>query len=186
VTRFGGAETAAHAPEIGAVMAHLRGSASASTRGPSDGHALPPRGLAPRGGRPRLPALSRQQLSAALDAARTIRDISLRNEELAARNRIAEISASAPGLPEFFELGGQEIVRSVGCHGLAVWLLDEDRDELVLAHEFAGNTGAGAAFRRVPVATSLTGQVMRSGKPRCSSGRTIRRRPGPSWSPPGS
>jgi PAS domain S-box-containing protein len=166
VTRFGGAEAAAHAPEIGAVLAHLRGIGLRI-----DSAGLPTAMLFLLANWLReedVPAfrLFATQLSAAIDAARTIQDISIRNEELAARNRIAEIAASAPGLPEFFELGGQEIIRSVGCHGLAVWLLDDDRDELVLTHEFGGNREAGAAFRRVPVATSLTGQVMRSGKPR--------------------
>jgi PAS domain S-box-containing protein len=166
VARFGGAEAAARAREIGAVMAHLRGIGLRI-----DSAGLPAAMLFLLGDWLReedLPAfrLFATQLSAALDAARTIQDISSRNEELAARNRIAEIAASAPGLPEFFELGGREIVRSVGCDGLAVWLLDEERDELVLAHEVGGTTAAGAAFRRVPVATSLTGQVMREGRAR--------------------
>jgi PAS domain S-box-containing protein len=105
------------------------------------------------------------QVSAAMDAARTIRDLSTRNEELAALNRLAETAASAPDLPTFFRRGVEEVMRVLGCQGFAIWLLDEERGELQLAHE-VGGTAETAAALRVPVAGTLVGQLAVEDVPR--------------------
>ncbi len=106
------------------------------------------------------------QLSAALDAAHAIRDLSRRNEELAALNRLAETAASAPDLPTFFARGAEELMRSLGCHGVALWLLDEARAELELAFEVGSGDELRAAFGRIPLDGSGSGQLIQEGAPR--------------------
>jgi PAS domain S-box-containing protein len=106
------------------------------------------------------------QVSAALDAARAIRDLSRRNEELAALNRLAETAASAPDLPAFFARGAEELRRSLGCDGVAIWLLDEPRQELELAFVIGAPSEVSAAFRRTPVAGTAIGRVLTEGVPR--------------------
>jgi len=106
------------------------------------------------------------QVSAAMDAARTIRDVSTRNEELAALNRLAETAATAPDLPAFFARGAEEVMRVLGAHGFAIWLLDEERGELQLAHEVGATPEILATLPRVPVAGTLLGEVLTEGSPR--------------------
>ncbi len=106
------------------------------------------------------------QVSAAMDASRTIRDLSTRNEELGALNRLAETAATAPNLPAFFARGAEEVMRVLGCHGFAIWLLDEERGDLQLAHEVGATPEVLAALPRVPVAATLLGEVMIEGAPR--------------------
>jgi signal transduction histidine kinase len=106
------------------------------------------------------------QVSAALDAARAIRDLSRRNEELAALNRLAETAATAPDLPAFFARGAEELVRSLRCDGVAIWLLDEPRQELELAFEVGATDEVRSAFRRMPVAGTAAGRVLTEGVPR--------------------
>lgn len=106
------------------------------------------------------------QVSAALDGARAIRDLSRRNEELAALNRLAETAASAPDLPSFFARGAEEVKRSLECDGVAIWLLDEARQEVELAFETGATDEVRAGFRRVPVTGSFIGSVLTEGTAR--------------------
>ena len=106
------------------------------------------------------------QLSAALDAASAIRDLSRRNEELAALNRLAETAATSPDLPTFFSRGAEELMRALGCDGVALWLLDEPRAELEMAFAVGSSEEARTAFGRIPLAGSASGQLIREGAPR--------------------
>ena len=100
------------------------------------------------------------QVQAALAAARTIRDLEGRNAELAAMNRLAAAAATAPDLPSFFSRGAEEVMRSIGCDGFAIWLHDEKRGELELAFEVGATPGVRRAYGRMPVAGSRLGQVL--------------------------
>ncbi len=106
------------------------------------------------------------QVSAALGAARAIGDLSRRNEELAALNRLAETAATAPDLPAFFARGAEELMRSLRCDGVAIWLLDEPRQELELAFEVGATSEVRSTFRRMPVAGTAVGRVLTEGVPR--------------------
>ncbi len=106
------------------------------------------------------------QLSAALDAARAIRDLSRRNEELAALNRLAETAATAPDLPSFFTRGAEELMRSLRCDGVIIFLLDETRRELTLAFEVGATPEVREAFGRLPVDGTTIGRVLAEGVPR--------------------
>ncbi|HEU4385255.1 MAG TPA: GAF domain-containing protein [Anaeromyxobacteraceae bacterium] len=106
------------------------------------------------------------QLSAALDTAQAIRDLSRRNEELAALNRLAATAAAAPDLPAFFARGAEELMRSLECDGVVIWLLDEARRELEMAFEIGATDEVRSAFRRLPVDGTTTGRVMKEGVPR--------------------
>jgi PAS domain S-box-containing protein len=106
------------------------------------------------------------QVSAALDAAQAIHDLSRRNEELAALNRLAETAASAPDLPSFFARGAEEVRRSLECDGVAIWLLDEARQEVELAFETGGTDEVRTGFGRLPVAGTFIGRVLTEGVPR--------------------
>jgi signal transduction histidine kinase len=100
-----------------------------------------------------LPAfrLFGSQVQASLVAARTIRDLEGRNAELAALNRLAAAAATAPDLPSFFARGAGELMRSVGCDGVGVWLLDEKRAEMEMAFEVGASAEARRTFARVPL-----------------------------------
>ncbi|HET8722928.1 MAG TPA: GAF domain-containing protein [Anaeromyxobacteraceae bacterium] len=71
-----------------------------------------------------------------------------------ARNELVEVSATAPGLAEFFARGGQVVQEALGCDGVAVWLLDAERDELLLGHFRGEAPDLLAPFARIPVAAS--------------------------------
>ncbi|HEX9049987.1 MAG TPA: GAF domain-containing protein [Anaeromyxobacter sp.] len=89
------------------------------------------------------------QLAAALAAARTIADLSRRNADLAALNRVAELAGEATDLPAFLGLASQVLAAAAGCAGTAVYVLDEAAGELVLASLDGAPPGAAAPFRRI-------------------------------------
>jgi PAS domain S-box-containing protein len=62
------------------------------------------------------------QIAAALDAARTIADLSRRNADLAALNRVAELASDARDLDAFFARAAEVLRASAGCAGLAVFV----------------------------------------------------------------
>ncbi|HVP66985.1 MAG TPA: GAF domain-containing protein [Anaeromyxobacteraceae bacterium] len=114
-----------------------------------------------------LPAfrLLAAQVTAALGAAHTIAEISAREVELAARNRLVEIAAAAPTPAEFFERAGAVVAENVGAHGFAIFLHDAERDDLVLAYA----TGVHPpellrAYARRPVDSLVMGAVIRRGE----------------------
>ncbi len=97
---------------------------------------------------------------------RTIRDLQAKNEELAALNRLAETAATARDLPTFFQLGGEQVMRDLPCDFFAAWLLDEERGELVLAHQIGAPADALRVLKRVPVGGPGPGQVAKDGTAR--------------------
>ena len=103
------------------------------------------------------------QVTAALEAARVLADISARATELAARNRMVEVSAHAPTLAAFFVRAAAVVKETVGCQALAVWLHDPEKDELALMFETGGAPELEADRDRVSVASSPMGVVLRLG-----------------------
>jgi PAS domain S-box-containing protein len=106
------------------------------------------------------------QISAALDAARVIRDVQERNAALAAQGRIAAHARNASDLGELFALGAEEIVGVLGCDAVAIYLVDEARGEALLRHVRGGSDEARRALKRVPLAGTNLGLVARAGAPR--------------------
>jgi len=114
-----------------------------------------------------LPAfrLLAAQVTAALGAARTLAEISAREAELDARNRLVEVAATAPTPAEFFERAAKVVMESVGSQGFAVFLHDPERDDLVLAHAVGLRPlGLTQAYARRPVDSLVMGIVLRTGK----------------------
>ena len=86
------------------------------------------------------------QVAAALDAARTIADLSRRNAELAALNRLGALAGDAADLPRFFARAAGLLRDAAGCAGLAIYVLDDRAGELVLRlHRGAQERGAHVA-----------------------------------------
>ncbi|HET7826893.1 MAG TPA: GAF domain-containing protein [Anaeromyxobacter sp.] len=99
------------------------------------------------------------QLAAALAAARTIADLSRRNEDLAALNRVAELAGAAPDLATLLA-GTSEVLRgAAGCAGTALLVADERSAELVRAYADGTSPDAVVPFERIPLASPL-GVVM--------------------------
>jgi PAS domain S-box-containing protein len=100
------------------------------------------------------------QVTAALEAAQAIAEFSVRNTELAARNRIVEVSATAPSLAEFFQRGLEVVREALGCDAIAVWLHAPESDELFLGHQFGGTPAMVAQYARMPVSATHLGRVL--------------------------
>jgi two-component system sensor histidine kinase HydH len=83
-----------------------------------------------------------------------------------ARNQLVEVSATAPGLAEFFARGSAVVQEALACDGVAIWLLDAEHDELLLGHFLGENPDLLAPFARVPVSSSrYFGPLLRGGRP---------------------
>ncbi|HEY1956835.1 MAG TPA: ATP-binding protein, partial [Polyangiaceae bacterium] len=78
--------------------------------------------------------LLRIQISAALDAARVIADLSARNNELAALNSIGAAAGAGRELDALFTITAETMMRLLGTRWLAIYLFDE-RGDAVLAHQ---------------------------------------------------
>jgi PAS domain S-box-containing protein len=102
------------------------------------------------------------QVSAALDAARTIASLSRRNAHLAVLNRVAELAGEAADLPTFLERAS-EVVRPVaGFVGCAVFVVDEPSGDLVCVHlDRTAPPALAPRIRRISLTTPL-GDVVRS------------------------
>jgi PAS domain S-box-containing protein len=87
------------------------------------------------------------QVTAALAAAAALAAVRARNE-------LVEVSATAPGLAEFFARGSAVVQDALGADAVAVWLLDPDRDDLVLGHFRGESPDLLAPYARVPVEIS--------------------------------
>jgi PAS domain S-box-containing protein len=99
------------------------------------------------------------QLAAALGAARTIADLSRRNADLGALNRVAELAGEASDLPGLLA-GTSEVLRAAaGCAGVALFVVDEATSELVRAYADGASPEAAARFERFSLASPL-GQAM--------------------------
>ncbi len=100
------------------------------------------------------------QVAAALDGARAIADLSRRNDELAAVNRVGGLLGEAGDLASFFERAG-EIVRAVsGCLGFAVFVLDPLEGQLVRAWDCGIAAEARPRLERLP-GTGVLAEVLR-------------------------
>jgi two-component system sensor histidine kinase HydH len=88
------------------------------------------------------------QLTAALSSAAALAAVW-------ARNQLVEVSATAPGLAEFFARGSAVVQEALSCDGVAIWLHDAERDELLLGHFRGEAPELLAPFARVPIASSL-------------------------------
>ncbi len=74
------------------------------------------------------------QLTAALDAARTVSDLSRRNADLAALNRVAELVGEATDLGELFGRASEVLRVAAGCEGMGIFVADEASGELACAY----------------------------------------------------
>jgi signal transduction histidine kinase len=106
------------------------------------------------------------QVSAALEAARTISRLSTRNTALAALNRLAEVAATAPEPRAFFEPGTQEIIGLLRCTSVLLYLHQEDSQELELVWSHGSPADMVLNYQRYPMAHSASRQVMETGLPR--------------------
>ena len=113
-----------------------------------------------------LPAtrLFAAQVSAALDAARVVGDLSKRNEFLDVLNRIAQRAGTEEDMTELFASGSGEVARVLHADAIALYLLEGD--SAVLAHSFGAPPDFTSILARVPLAQSNLGIVVREGAPR--------------------
>jgi signal transduction histidine kinase len=106
------------------------------------------------------------QVSAALEAARTISRLSTRNTALAALNRLAEVAATAPEPRAFFEPGTQEIFGLLRCTAVLITLRTEDSDEMEMVWSSGATEESVRPYRRRALFGDVTRQVMEEGVPR--------------------
>jgi len=105
------------------------------------------------------------QVSAALDAARVVGDLSKRNEFLDVLNRIAQRAGTEEDMSLLFASGAREVVRVLRADAIALYLRDGE-DSAVLAHAFGAPTDVSTILSRVPLEGTNLGVVMREGTPR--------------------
>jgi GAF domain-containing protein len=77
-------------------------------------------------------------VAAALDAARRIADLSRRNADLDALNRVGELAGQATDLGDFFARASEVLRAAATCAGVAVFVLDEPTEELACAYADGG------------------------------------------------
>jgi signal transduction histidine kinase len=99
------------------------------------------------------------QVTAALASAQALAAV-------AARNQLVEVAATALGLAEFFSRASAVVQEALSCDGVAIWLLDPEKDELQLGHFRGESPDLLTPFARVPVGASrYFGPLLRGGKP---------------------
>ena len=91
------------------------------------------------------------QIAAALDASRAIADLSRRNAELAALNRIGELAGECGDLAEFFRAGTAVLREAAGIAGLGLFVVDPRAGELVAVFHDGISAEAAARVSRVPL-----------------------------------
>jgi signal transduction histidine kinase len=106
------------------------------------------------------------QVSAALEAARTISSLCTRNTALTALNRLAEVAATAPEPRAFFRPGMEEIIGLLRCTSVLLYLSVEDSNMLELVWSQGATEEAVRPYRRLPLRDSLSWKVMEEGVPR--------------------
>ncbi|MFL5274006.1 MAG: GAF domain-containing protein [Anaeromyxobacteraceae bacterium] len=99
------------------------------------------------------------QVSAALDAARSIEALSRRNRELAALNRVARSAATAPDLDAFLAENMAEVANAVGAASAVVFSADRDRREARLLHVHGPDDAVRARMARVPLDETPLGAI---------------------------
>ncbi len=103
------------------------------------------------------------QVSAALEAALTISQLSAQNTALAALNRLASMAASAEEPQDFFVPGAREITRLLDCDTLGLFLRKDGSEEMELVYAQGLDELSAQQYWRVPVRGSLSGQAMEQG-----------------------
>ncbi|WZX23552.1 GAF domain-containing protein [Myxococcus stipitatus] len=111
------------------------------------------------------------QVSAALDAALTISELSAQNSALAALNRLASEAASAPHPRAFFGPGTEEIIGLVACDAVALLVSRESELELAYSRGLDLREADEARFARLWSVTGLCKQVQQEGTPRAMETR---------------
>ncbi|HET9449719.1 MAG TPA: GAF domain-containing protein, partial [Aggregicoccus sp.] len=106
------------------------------------------------------------QVSAALDSAWAIQDLSNRNVALAALDRLATEAARTPDPRAFFATGIREVRGLLGCAGASLFLVSADGQQLELVHAEGPGMDTLGAIRQVPVEGTLLGEVIRTGEAR--------------------
>ena len=108
--------------------------------------------------------LLRIQVSAALDAARVIADLSARNHELAALNSIGAAAGAGIGIDPLFELLATRMTALLGQKWLSIYLFDEPSGDALLAYHHGFTPNVAKVYGRIP-GTSKIGGVARTMKP---------------------
>ncbi|WP_224368156.1 GAF domain-containing sensor histidine kinase [Hyalangium versicolor] len=102
-------------------------------------------------------------MSAALDAAFTISQLSAQNTSLAALNRLASTAATALEPRDFFGPGAREITRLLGCEALGLFLRKDHSEELELAYAQGLDAISAEQYERMPLRGSLSDEAMERG-----------------------
>ncbi|SEU36104.1 GAF domain-containing protein [Stigmatella erecta] len=105
------------------------------------------------------------QVSAALEAALTISQLSAKNTALAALNRLASTAATALEPRAFFGLGAQELTRLLGCDTVGLFLRTDEASEAELVFSHGLDTVTREAYLRMPLRGSLSGVALQQGVP---------------------
>ena len=108
--------------------------------------------------------LLRIQVSAALDAARVIADLSARNHELAALNSIGAAAGAGLEADALFELLATRMTALLGQKWLSIYLFEEPSGDAILTYDHGMPPGVEKVFWRIP-ASSILGGVARTMKP---------------------
>ena len=103
------------------------------------------------------------QVSAALEAALTISQLSAQNTALAALNRLASTAATARKPKDFFEPGAEEITRLLGCDTLGLFLRKDNSEEMELVFSQGLDQISAQQYGRMPVRGSVSGRAMEEG-----------------------
>jgi signal transduction histidine kinase len=112
-----------------------------------------------------LPALRLfgAQVSAALEAALTISQLSAQNAALTSLNRLAATAASAVEPGSFFEPCAEEVTRLLGCDALGMFLRAEGLPELELVYSRGLDEVSTAYYSRMQLAGTVTAQALERG-----------------------
>ncbi|MFY0563183.1 ATP-binding protein [Archangium lansingense] len=105
------------------------------------------------------------QVSAALEAARTISRLSTHNTALTALNCLAAVAATAAEPRAFFGPGTEEIIGLLHCTTVLVLLRNEKGDELELVWSQGATEESVQPFRRLPMRGTMSGKVIELGMP---------------------
>ncbi len=108
--------------------------------------------------------LLRIQVSAALDAARVIADLSARNDELAALNSIGAAAGAGIALDALFELLATRMTALLGQKWLSIYLFEERSGDAILTYHLGFVPGVEKVFARI-AGSSILGGVARTMKP---------------------
>jgi PAS domain S-box-containing protein len=107
------------------------------------------------------------QITAALAAARSIADLSQRNDELAALNRLATSAGTMTDSTALFARGSAALAEVVRCTDIAFYLLRPEEGVAVLAYVHGKSAADLPGDRaRIPLKGTRLGEVAREGKPR--------------------